>query len=58
MMKVNLNPILIEFGPFRVSWYGLMYVFVFLASYLLVCYQLKKRILAFQNSRCMTSFLI
>ena len=42
-MKVNIDPILIELGPIRVSWYGLMYVFGFFASYLLVRYQMKKR---------------
>jgi phosphatidylglycerol:prolipoprotein diacylglycerol transferase len=42
-MTVDINPILIELGPIRVGWYGLMYVFGFLASYLLVRYQMKKR---------------
>jgi phosphatidylglycerol:prolipoprotein diacylglycerol transferase len=42
-MKVNIDPILIELGPIRVSWYGLMYVFGFFASYLLVRYQMKKK---------------
>ena len=43
MMKVDIDPILIELGPIRVGWYGLMYVFGFLASYLLVRYQMKKK---------------
>jgi len=42
-MTVNIDPILIELGPLRLSWYGLMYVFGFAASYLLVQYQLKKK---------------
>lgn len=42
-MKVNIDPILVELGPIRVGWYGLMYVFGFFASYLLVRYQMKKR---------------
>jgi phosphatidylglycerol---prolipoprotein diacylglyceryl transferase len=42
-MTVNINPILIELGPFRLSWYGLMYVFGFAASYLLVQYQMKRK---------------
>ncbi len=42
-MTVNINPILVELGPIRVSWYGLMYVFGFLASYLLVRYQMKRK---------------
>jgi phosphatidylglycerol:prolipoprotein diacylglycerol transferase len=42
-MTVNFDPILIQLGPIRVSWYGLMYVFGFFASYLLVRYQMKRR---------------
>jgi phosphatidylglycerol:prolipoprotein diacylglycerol transferase len=42
-MKVNIDPILVELGPIRVSWYGLMYIFGFIASYLLVRYQMKKK---------------
>ena len=42
-MKVNIDPILIELGPIRVGWYGLMYVLGFLASYLLVRYQMRKK---------------
>jgi len=42
-MTVNINPILVKLGPIQVSWYGLMYVFGFLASYLLVRYQMKKK---------------
>jgi phosphatidylglycerol---prolipoprotein diacylglyceryl transferase len=42
-MNININPILLEFGPLRLSWYGLMYVFGFLISYLLVLYQIKKK---------------
>ena len=42
-MKVNIDPILIELGPIRLSWYGLMYVFGFCISYLLVRYQMKRK---------------
>ena len=42
-MVVHINPILIEVGPFRLSWYGLMYVLGFVASYLLVRYQMKRK---------------
>ena len=42
-ITVNINPILIDLGPIRVSWYGLMYVLGFLASYLLVRHQMKKK---------------
>lgn len=40
---MNINPILIELGPIRLSWYGLMYVFGFFVSYLLVRYQMKRK---------------
>ncbi len=42
-MVVNFDPILVQLGPVRVSWYGLMYVFGFLASYFLVLYQMKHK---------------
>jgi phosphatidylglycerol:prolipoprotein diacylglycerol transferase len=42
-MKVNIDPVIFEVGPVRVGWYGLMYVLGFLASYLLVRYQMKKK---------------
>jgi phosphatidylglycerol:prolipoprotein diacylglycerol transferase len=42
-VKINIDPILIELGPLRVGWYGLMYVFGFFASYFLVRYQMKKK---------------
>ena len=42
-ITVNIDPILIDLGPIRVSWYGLMYVLGFLASYLLVRYQMKNK---------------
>src|SRR4030042_1307018 len=42
-MKVDFNPVLIDLGPIRLSWYGLMYAFGFFASYLLVRYQMKKK---------------
>jgi phosphatidylglycerol---prolipoprotein diacylglyceryl transferase len=43
MMKVNIDPILINLGPIHLSWYGLMYVIGFVAAYLLVRYRMKKR---------------
>jgi phosphatidylglycerol---prolipoprotein diacylglyceryl transferase len=42
-MTVDFNPILIELGPIKLSWYGLMYVFGFIASYLLVLHQIKRK---------------
>jgi len=42
-MRVDINPILIDLGPIKVGWYGLMYVFGFVASYLLVRYQMKRK---------------
>jgi len=43
MMKIDLDPILIDLGLIRLSWYGLMYVLGFLISYLLVRYQLERK---------------
>jgi phosphatidylglycerol:prolipoprotein diacylglycerol transferase len=43
MMKIDLDPILIDLGLIRLSWYGLMYVLGFLFSYFLVRYQLKRK---------------
>jgi len=42
-MTVHINPILIDLGPIKLSWYGLMYVFGFIASYLLVRSQMKRK---------------
>ncbi len=42
-MVVDFNPIMIELGPIRVSWYGMMYVLGFIASYLLVRYQMSRK---------------
>ncbi|MBI5583380.1 MAG: prolipoprotein diacylglyceryl transferase [Deltaproteobacteria bacterium] len=45
----NLDPVLIQLGPVRIGWYGLMYILGFLASYLLVRYQIKKRDFGFSR---------
>lgn len=42
-MTVDFNPIMVELGPIRVSWYGMMYVLGFIASYLLVRHQMKRK---------------
>ncbi len=42
-MKVDFNPILVDLGPFKISWYGLMYILGFLISYILVRYQMKRK---------------
>ncbi len=42
-MKVDFNPIMIDLGLVRVSWYGMMYVLGFIGSYLLVRYQMKRK---------------
>ncbi len=38
-----MNPFSAEWGPFRLTWYGLMYILGFLFSYLLVRYQVKRK---------------
>ena len=42
-MHIFIDPILFEYGPLRVSWYGLMYVLGFLISYFLVLYQIRRK---------------
>ena len=42
-MKIDLNPFIVVLGPFRLTWYGLMYILGFLFSYLLVRYQAKRK---------------
>jgi len=42
-MTVDFNPIMIDLGLLKVSWYGMMYVLGFIASYLLVRYQMKRK---------------
>ncbi len=39
----NIDPVLVSFGPLQVRWYGLMYLFGFLFSYLLVKLQLARQ---------------
>lgn len=42
----NIDPTIVTIGPVHVCWYGVMYIFGFLASYLLVRYQINKKQLA------------
>jgi phosphatidylglycerol:prolipoprotein diacylglycerol transferase len=42
----HIDPEIVRVGPFAVRWYGLMYLIGFVASYILVKYQVKKRGLA------------
>ena len=42
----EIDPVILKIGPFALRWYGLMYVFGFVSSYLLVLYQLKKKKIA------------
>ncbi len=38
----NIDPVIFELGPLQIRWYGLMYVLAFVATYVLVRYQIKK----------------
>ena len=38
----DIDPVLVEIGPLKVRWYGLMYVLGFMASYFLVQFQIRK----------------
>ena len=42
-MKIDLNPFIVEWGPVRVTWYGLMYVLGFFLSYVVVRYRVRKK---------------
>lgn len=39
----HIDPVIVRIGPFAIRWYGVMYLLGFIASYLLVRYQLKKK---------------
>ena len=43
----NIDPVIVRIGPFALRWYGLMYLFGFASSYLLVRRQIKKKGLDF-----------
>lgn len=45
----NINPTLIKIGPLQLRWYGLMYVFGFLASYFLIKRQRRARRIGLQK---------
>lgn len=38
----NIDPVVFRLGPLQVHWYGLMYVLGFVATYVLVNYQIKR----------------
>ena len=38
----RIDPIIFSLGPLHVRWYGLMYIFGFIACYLLVSYQARR----------------
>ena len=39
----SINPIIVKLGPLQIRWYGVMYILGFMASYLLVRYQIRKK---------------
>jgi phosphatidylglycerol:prolipoprotein diacylglycerol transferase len=39
----QIDPIIVQVGPFALRWYGLMYVCGFVSSYLLTLYQVRKK---------------
>ena len=46
----NINPDLIEFGPIKIRWYGIMYVLGFLAASFLIARQKRARKLGLQGA--------
>jgi phosphatidylglycerol:prolipoprotein diacylglycerol transferase len=47
----NIDPTIIEIGPFKPRWYGLMYVIGFIAAYLLIGIQQKARRIGLQREK-------
>ncbi|MEE9611865.1 MAG: prolipoprotein diacylglyceryl transferase family protein, partial [Desulfatiglandales bacterium] len=45
----NIDPSIIEIGPIKLRWYGLMYVLGFLASYFLIPRQRRAREIGLQG---------
>ncbi|MBI3599572.1 MAG: prolipoprotein diacylglyceryl transferase [Nitrospinae bacterium] len=41
----GIDPVIVKIGPFSIRWYGVMYLIGFTASYLLVKYQLKRKMI-------------
>jgi phosphatidylglycerol:prolipoprotein diacylglycerol transferase len=39
----SINPIIAKLGPLQIRWYGVMYILGFMASYLLVRYQIRRK---------------
>ncbi|UCH00411.1 MAG: prolipoprotein diacylglyceryl transferase [Deltaproteobacteria bacterium] len=39
----TINPTIVNLSPIQLRWYGVMYILGFLASYLLVRYQIRKK---------------
>ncbi len=56
----HIDPEIVRIGPFAVRWYGMMYLLAFVASYLLVRYQIVKKKLGFHKDFIETlySFII
>ncbi|MBI5756373.1 MAG: prolipoprotein diacylglyceryl transferase [Nitrospirae bacterium] len=41
----DIDPVIVKIGPFSIRWYGVMYLIGFAASYLLVKYQIKRKMI-------------
>jgi phosphatidylglycerol:prolipoprotein diacylglycerol transferase len=53
----HINPTIVTLGPLQIRWYGIMYVLGFIASYLLVKYQIRKKRLNIEINRVNDLFL-
>jgi phosphatidylglycerol:prolipoprotein diacylglycerol transferase len=53
----NLDPTIVTLGPFHIRWYGLMYILGFMATYLLVKYQIRKKGLGIRTGTLNDLFL-
>src|SRR3989338_9226924 len=45
MFYHNINPVLLEIGPFQIRYYGLFYALGFVIAYFLISYLAKKNLL-------------
>jgi len=53
----HIDPTIVTLGPLQIRWYGIMYVLGFMASYLLVKYQIRKNRLNIEINRLNDLFL-
>jgi phosphatidylglycerol:prolipoprotein diacylglycerol transferase len=53
----NISPEIVRIGPFAVRWYGMMYLIGFVSSYLLVKYQITKKVVELDSEQVYSLYL-